>query len=62
MDLYTFLMPFTGKTRVYICDNYNGYLLIDGKLEDLNYEMYDFCPVTKTEISNGNLIVYIERS
>lgn len=59
-DLYTFLMPFNSRVRVYIWDD-TGYLLISGVLENINYEKYDLCPVKEAEISvTGNLTVYIE--
>lgn len=60
-DLYTFLMPFNSRVRVYICDD-TGYLLISGVLENIDYEKYDLCPVKEAEINhlNGNLTVYIE--
>lgn len=59
-DLYTFLMPFNSRVRVYIWDDAD-YLLISGALENIDYEKYDRCPVKEAEISlMGNLIVQIE--
>lgn len=60
-DLYTLLMPFHGRTYVYIMEETTGDLLISGYLDKMDYTEYDLCPVKTAEVYNNHITVYIEQ-